>query len=298
VAINLAVENAMAPRTEVRAVALAPVYIEAAKFLAGILFEAALFGQSKAKTKDAIAAINQHIVMLYNAVAELAVRQDAIRKELIDLIEEVEYRSIAFDIYGTSDVLKLLAANNDKTIFPAAFLNLSITSKRLIDRLDASFDTAFVRRYAAYLDLMLTNTTLFVFVTSLMDSLSLDEKLALIEEVKTKLKAYIEFIKVHILFTQKQRFTVTTGPNGLDCFNDDDGSVISCTQEWGYIRDKDLNTYKRVTSVELYPGGPAAIAAAEEARKKAIALVDAEIDKEANQLADQIWKDTYGSIKI
>ena len=65
------------------------------------------------------------------------------------------------------------------------------------------------------------------------------------------------------------------------------------------MKDKDFSgTYKKVTTITLSPGYAAAIAANEEKRKKALELVNAEIEKEVEALANQIWGEIYGSIQI
>lgn len=253
------------------------------KSFLGILNELGLFS-SENDSSEVVKDIRAHISNLYRKIDALSKKIDKIRQELIDYVDELDYKNISREVLGITQAIGELSVGKDRGYLDAAYLITESNHPRLLDRLDENWaEPARAFRYMRYFDLLLVHICCRTIVAAEAPSLDESRRLEIIDEHRRQLDKY----RIHALWRMKdvilEKFIVVIcgDPSYV---SDDDGKLIQVIFPLGYVGLQDSSCIY-VTS---YQG----LVHNDEARAKRVVLT--EIDRVAEAEARRRWAELYG----
>ncbi|HRJ68918.1 MAG TPA: hypothetical protein PK812_04855 [Beijerinckiaceae bacterium] len=275
------------------------VVISTTAILDGIKFVAGLYGSLK--TDDAIKKLEAHVQVLYILCRRLSLRIEEVRDELLTKIHESEYRSIYDRTVSSNSFFSQFDEKNYDQIRP--FLHSIIYDKYVIgDAIISQLDRDWIRLgkpeyYLAYLDLFISNELIRFSSVALVEEgkMSDEIKIGQLLQKKEKMIQKLDYAYNILAYIEQQKYEFSSS-GFLECREDDDGSILSCDQDYGFsLKGTDKVTI--VTKVTSSPGGAAAI----EAHDKALAIAKEKVHDAivafCRPLAQEKWDSVYGEIR-
>lgn len=252
--------------------------------------------QNENARMDAIAEINEHISRLYEEIARLSQRIEAVRDELLDLIDEVEYRNLVGEVRGLSKALGDLSGSNNRTYLDAAHLIAQQAYIRLIARLEDNFEGADIgHRYIRYLDLFVLLVACRVTVIAGAPGIEDQTKDQLLTDQTSSMLEYTEHAKKRLFDVILRTYEVCRMRSADQVIPPQEGDFSGqIALAFGY-RKKGTNdctfvAFAHISGVRITP--PAERAAKQRVSRR----INQEINKVSLVEAAALWEAKYGYI--
>ena len=172
----------------------------------------------------------------------------------------------------------------DGVVLSNLITQTATTNKRIILQLAITKKSEDARRHIAYFNLFLTSAICRIACLGVKGP---DVAVRIADQVR-ELEGAAETARKQMLHLNSVRITRADG-GPLQCWHDDDGTTLACTERFGYQIDGD-GKYRGTSVATCSPGGPAAIKACNAEKAAAMDKLTAAMQAQAILLTEASWE--------